>query len=110
MARIAGRAVRAHRVSQRIGAGERVVTFGAQAAQFALPERGVIASMGLNVISDRRWHDMTAFKAKPTEWLDVKLVRTPPRPASGAVPAMNLRTVRHRECPGGAVLGVLSTA
>jgi hypothetical protein len=56
------------------------LALAAEAAQLAEPERGVIASMQLDVISDRRLHYMIAFNAKPTQRLR----------------ALNFASVRHR--------------
>jgi hypothetical protein len=42
-------------------------------------------------------HDIVGIglQAKPTQWSDHELMRSAALPASGAVPAMNFRTMRH---------------
>src|SRR5262249_15615079 len=96
MARVGRRAVLANRRARAIGAVEPVVAVGAQAAELAELERGVVPSMRRDVVGDGRWRDAASFQAKPTQRLDRKLMRSAALPASGAIPAMDLRTVRHR--------------
>ena len=75
---------------------EPVVAVGAQAAELAQLERGEIAAMRRDMISNGRWRDATGVQAKPTQRLDVELMRSAASPARGAIPAMNFRTMRHR--------------
>jgi hypothetical protein len=75
---------------------EPVVALGAQAAELAEPECGEIASVRLDMVGDGRRRDAACFQAEPTQRLDTQLMRPAALPASGAVPAMNVRRVRHR--------------
>jgi hypothetical protein len=52
--------------------------------------------MRLDMVGDGRRRDVAGFQAKPTQWLNTQLMRSPALPASGAVPAMNFGTVRHQ--------------
>src|SRR5215831_12843541 len=96
MARVARGAVLADRRARVIGAVEPVVAVAAQGAEFAEPERGVVPSMRRDVVGDGRWSDDAAFQAELTQRRDRKLMRPAACPTGGAVPAMNVRRVRHR--------------
>jgi hypothetical protein len=74
---------------------ERIVTLGAEAAESAEPEGGVVAMMGFNVICDRCRRHVAAFQTSPTQGLDPQLVPAAALPASGGGPRMNFATVRH---------------
>jgi hypothetical protein len=52
--------------------------------------------MRRDVVGDGRWRDAACFQAQPTQWFDHELMRSAALPASGAVPAMDVRRVRHR--------------
>jgi hypothetical protein len=96
MPRIGRRAIRADgRAAWPIGAVEPVVAFGAQAPELAEPERGEVASVRLDMVGDRCRYDVAALKAEPTQRLNVQLMRAAALPARGAIPAVNVRCVRH---------------
>jgi hypothetical protein len=78
--RIGWRAILADWCARVIRTIKPVVARIAETAERAKP----VASMRLDVISDRRWHDITALKAKHTQRLDVELVTAAPLSASGA--------------------------
>jgi hypothetical protein len=48
------------------------------------------------VIGDGCWRDATGVQAEPTQRLDHELMRSAALPASSAVPAVNIPTMRHR--------------
>jgi len=50
--------------------------------------------MRFDVVNDGRRRDAAGFQAEPTQRLDTQLMRSAALPASGAVPAMNFRTIR----------------
>jgi hypothetical protein len=96
MARIRRRTVLADRGARGIVGVEPVVALGAQAAQLAQPERGEIAAMRHDMVANGRWRYAACFQAKPTQWLNMQLMRPAALPASSAVPTVDIRTMRHR--------------
>jgi hypothetical protein len=48
------------------------------------------------MVGDGRWHDAACLQAQPAQWLDHELMRSAALPACGAVPAVDIRTERHR--------------
>ena len=60
------RAILTDRRARGIGGVEPVVAVGAQAAEWAEPERGEIATMRRVVIGNARWRDAPRFQAEPT--------------------------------------------
>jgi hypothetical protein len=94
--RVGRGAVLADRGARAIGVVEPIVAVGAQAAELAEPERGVVPPMRLDMVADGRWRDAASLQANPTQRLDHELMRSAALPASGAVPAVDIRTVRHR--------------
>ena len=54
--------------------------------------------MRRDVVGDGRWRDAAGFQAEPAQWLDTQLMRAAACPARGAIPAMDVRRVRHRAC------------
>jgi hypothetical protein len=95
MVRIGRGAVLADRRARGIVRIEPVVAFGAQAAELAEPECVVVPSMRRDVVGDGRWRDAARFQAEPTQWFDHELMRSAACPAGGAVPTMDIRTMRH---------------
>ena len=96
MFRIGRRAILADRGARAIVRVESVVAVGAEAAERAEPECVVVPSMRRDVVGDGRWSDDAAFQAELTQRRDRKLMRSAALPASSAVPAMDVRRVRHR--------------
>jgi len=96
MARVGRRAVLADRRARGIVGVQAVVAVGAQAAERAQLERGEVVSVWWVVIGDGRWRDVPGFQAEPTQWFDHQLMRSAALPACGAVPAVDVRRVRHR--------------
>jgi hypothetical protein len=80
---------------------ERIVALGAQRAKLAKPECIVVTAMWFDVISDRRRRHATGLEADAAQWLDHELVRSAALPAGGAIPTVDLRTVRHRRSADG---------
>jgi RES domain-containing protein len=72
------------------------MTIGAKTAELAEPERSEIAAMRHDVVANGCWRDAASFQAEPTQWFDHELMRSAACPAGGAVPAMDVRRVRHR--------------
>jgi hypothetical protein len=99
MLRIGGRAILAHREARGIVGVEPVVAIDTQAAERTQPERGEVASMRRDVVGDGRWRDAVGLQAKPTQWFDMQLMRPAALPASGAIPAVDIRTVRQANVP-----------
>src|SRR5215831_6763303 len=95
MVRVGRGAILADRRARGIVGVEPVVAVSAQAAQLAEPERGVVPSMRCDVVGDGRWRDAAAFQAESAQWFDHELMTASALPASGAIPAMNFRTMRH---------------
>src|SRR5262249_10506957 len=96
MGRVGRRAVLTDPCARAIGGVESVVTIGAQAAELAEPERCEVAFMRYDVVGDSRWRHPASFQAEPTQWLNHELMRSAACPARGAIPAMDVRRVRHR--------------
>jgi hypothetical protein len=64
--RVAPAAILADRRARVIRTIKPIVAGLAKATERAESERGVVALVRVDVVSDRRRHDMTALKAKPT--------------------------------------------
>src|SRR5262245_45424019 len=97
MVRIRRRAVLADRGARGVvRTVEPIVAVGAKAAKLTEPERGVVASMRHDMISNGRRRHAAGFQAKPTQWLDHELMPPAAAPARGAIPAIDFRTIRHR--------------
>ena len=96
MVRVGRPAILAHRRARGIVGVEPVVAVGAQAAERAEPERGEIASVRHDMVGNGRRRDAACLQAQPAQRLDHELMRAAALPTSGAVPAMDVRRVRHR--------------
>jgi hypothetical protein len=70
--------------------------FAFSAAAFPMALRSEIAQMRHDMVGDTRRRYAAGFQAQPTQWFDHELMRSAALPASGAVPAMDVRRVRHR--------------
>jgi hypothetical protein len=90
------RAIGADRRTRGIGAVERIVALGAQASERAEPDGVVVATVRLDVVGHGRRRDVAGLETEATERLDPELMAAAALPARGAVPAMDIRTVRHR--------------
>src|SRR5262249_9800882 len=86
MVRVGRGAILADRRARAVGVVEPVVAVGAQAAELAEPERGVVPSMRRDVVGDGRGHDAAGLQAEPTQWFDHELMRSAALPASSAIP------------------------
>jgi hypothetical protein len=68
---------------------ELIVAGFAEATERSQAERGEVALVWLDVVGDRRWHDMAALKTQPTQRLDGELMAAAAQPVGGAIPAMD---------------------
>jgi hypothetical protein len=52
--------------------------------------------MGFDVVGHGCWRYAAGFQANPAQWPDTQLMHSAALPASGAIPAMDVRCMRQR--------------